>query len=372
MWSTRSIRGSRDLEFVKRRRNWRADRVYVLDDAGELVSLPVEWTDLAPADPFVVVAAGRAPFRTADLLKLADEVARLRSGAAGVQEILRGVHWILSHIRGGVTQIARLAEIASAYVPVVAVSARQQAIRTVTLGGRITWAEFRCGRHHGGTGRSKEASLAASRTLNPHPEGVIDPAFTSGAFFDPANLVQVKYEMVRAVEAGGLGAGAAASAFGLARQSYYNTRKALAERGLAGLIPAGPGPKGGHKLTAAVVDFLEQQHAAADPAPSSAQLAAPSRTGSASPCTNDRSSARSPPGAPPGTSSRRRPKAASTPPAGQDADAAALAGDYEHAVSPPAASATWRYGAAVLAASGMAAWMAAAGGGHPSPARRPA
>ena len=78
----------RDLEIVKRRRNWRADRVYVLDDAGELVSLPVEWTDLAPADPFVVVAAGRAPFRTADLLKLADEVARLRSGAAGVQEIL--------------------------------------------------------------------------------------------------------------------------------------------------------------------------------------------------------------------------------------------------------------------------------------------
>ena len=78
----------RDLEFVKRRRNWRADRVYVLGDAGELVSLPAEWTDLAPADPFVVVAAGRAPFRTADLLKLADEVARLRSGAAGVQEIL--------------------------------------------------------------------------------------------------------------------------------------------------------------------------------------------------------------------------------------------------------------------------------------------
>ena len=78
----------RDLEFVKRRRNWRADRVYVFDDAGELVSLPAEWTDMAPADPFVVVAAGRAPFRTADLLKLGDEVARLRSCAGGVQEIL--------------------------------------------------------------------------------------------------------------------------------------------------------------------------------------------------------------------------------------------------------------------------------------------
>jgi transposase len=124
-----------------------------------------------------------------------------------------------------------------------------------------------------GRDRSKEASLAASRTLNPHPGAVTDRAFTSGAFFDSADLVQVKYEMVRAVEAGGLGAGAAASSFGLARQSYYNARKALAEHGLAGLLPARPGPKGGHKLTAEVVDFLEQQHAAADPAPSSAQLA---------------------------------------------------------------------------------------------------
>jgi transposase len=124
-----------------------------------------------------------------------------------------------------------------------------------------------------GRDRSKDASLAASRTLNPHPEAVTDPAFTSGAFFDPADLVQVKYEMVRAVEAGALDAGAAASTFGLARQSYYNARKALAEHGLPGLIPARPGPRGGHKLTAVVLDFLEQQ-AAADPVPSSAQLAA--------------------------------------------------------------------------------------------------
>jgi hypothetical protein len=66
----------RDLEFVKRRRNWDADRVYVYDDGGELVSLPVEWTDLAAEDPFVVIAAGRCPFRVEDLLKLADLVDR--------------------------------------------------------------------------------------------------------------------------------------------------------------------------------------------------------------------------------------------------------------------------------------------------------
>ena len=54
-----------------------------------------------------------------------------------------------------------------------------------------------------GRDRSKDASLAASRTLNPHPEAVTDPAFTSGAFFDPADLIQVKYAKVRA--APGLG-----------------------------------------------------------------------------------------------------------------------------------------------------------------------
>jgi hypothetical protein len=34
---------------------------------------------LAPADPFVVIAAGRCPFTTAGLLALADLVDRLRS-----------------------------------------------------------------------------------------------------------------------------------------------------------------------------------------------------------------------------------------------------------------------------------------------------
>ena len=72
----------RDLEFVKRRRNWRADRVYVIDDHDELVSLPAEWTDVVVADPFVVVSAGRSPFHIADLLELArlvDEITGRRS-----------------------------------------------------------------------------------------------------------------------------------------------------------------------------------------------------------------------------------------------------------------------------------------------------
>jgi Family of unknown function (DUF5372) len=69
----------RELEFVKRRNNWRADRVYVRDDADGLVSLPAEWTDAVPEDPFVVVASGRAPFHLEGLLALAELVAERSS-----------------------------------------------------------------------------------------------------------------------------------------------------------------------------------------------------------------------------------------------------------------------------------------------------
>jgi hypothetical protein len=69
----------RELEFVKRRRNWRADRVYVFDLDGLLLSLPVEWTDVVAEDPFVVVAAGRSAFHIAGLLELTELVGRMRA-----------------------------------------------------------------------------------------------------------------------------------------------------------------------------------------------------------------------------------------------------------------------------------------------------
>ena len=68
-----------DFEFVKRRKNWQLDRVYYFDSAGELSTLPAQWTDVVAPDPFVVIAAGRAPFRTEDLLALTELLGRLLS-----------------------------------------------------------------------------------------------------------------------------------------------------------------------------------------------------------------------------------------------------------------------------------------------------
>jgi hypothetical protein len=52
------------------RHTWGEDRVYYHDEAGKLCQVPAGWTDVLGRDPFVVVAAGRAPFRVVDLLEL--------------------------------------------------------------------------------------------------------------------------------------------------------------------------------------------------------------------------------------------------------------------------------------------------------------
>jgi len=52
--------------------------VFFHDETGKLWKMPASWTDTVAEDPFVVMAAGRAPFRAADLLKLADLVEALR------------------------------------------------------------------------------------------------------------------------------------------------------------------------------------------------------------------------------------------------------------------------------------------------------
>ncbi len=101
----------------------------------------------------------------------------------------------------------------------------------------------------------------------------MDEGFRSSEFFDARDLVQVKYEMVRRVEADGLAVSAAAGAFGFSRQSYYTAARALTDEGLAGLVAAKPGPRGAHKLTDEVLEYLEGLREA-DPELGAAELAA--------------------------------------------------------------------------------------------------
>lgn len=105
----------------------------------------------------------------------------------------------------------------------------------------------------------KLAALRQARCLNPHPEAVTDEVFSSQEFFDARDAVQVKYEMVRRVRVDRVSVSAASEAFGYSRPSFYQAAAALDEQGLDGLTASKPGPRGGHKITAEVSAFAEEQ-----------------------------------------------------------------------------------------------------------------
>jgi transposase len=118
----------------------------------------------------------------------------------------------------------------------------------------------------------KVAALRAQRSLNPRPEAVTDEAFGASEFLDARDLVQVKYEMVRRVRVEGDQVSRSAAAFGFSRPSFYEAAAAVDTGGLAGLVPARPGPRRAHKLTPEIVAFAAGQ-LAADPALRSGDLA---------------------------------------------------------------------------------------------------
>jgi hypothetical protein len=72
-----------EFRFAFRRQTWGEDRVFFLDGQGDLRGLPAGWTDVAPVDPFVAVAAGRSALRVTDLLALADLLDGLCGNDAG-------------------------------------------------------------------------------------------------------------------------------------------------------------------------------------------------------------------------------------------------------------------------------------------------
>jgi len=102
----------------------------------------------------------------------------------------------------------------------------------------------------------KTLELRGSGTLNPHPETVTDPLFRENPFFDPRDLLQVRYEMLRRHSAEQMSILDAAAAFGVSRPTFYQAQAALNRAGLAGLLPRQRGPKRGHKVTAAVLGHV--------------------------------------------------------------------------------------------------------------------
>jgi transposase len=104
----------------------------------------------------------------------------------------------------------------------------------------------------------KTRALQQEASLHPHPEQVTDELFLTHEFFDPRDLVQVKYEMLRRVQSEGQAVSHSAAHFGFSRPSFYQAQSAFEQGGLPALMPQKRGPKKAHKLTAEVLAFVRQ------------------------------------------------------------------------------------------------------------------
>lgn len=107
----------------------------------------------------------------------------------------------------------------------------------------------------------KSKALRDSGCLNRRPGEVSDPLFRGSNFFDPRDIVQVKYEMIRRVDVDSQTVTEVSARFGFSRPSFYQAQATLSREGLSGLVPKKRGPRGGHKLTVELVDFLEKERA---------------------------------------------------------------------------------------------------------------
>ena len=105
---------------------------------------------------------------------------------------------------------------------------------------------------------AKVTALLTEGTLNPAAEQVRDPKFRQHDFFDPRDLVQVKYELLRRVSLEHASVTVATAEYGVSRPTYYQAQAHFATGGIAGLVPRKRGPRGPHKLQGEVLAFVEQ------------------------------------------------------------------------------------------------------------------
>ena len=120
--------------------------------------------------------------------------------------------------------------------------------------------------------KDKTDSLKKHRTLNRNANRISDSLFLSDSFFDPMDLLQVRYEMLRRVKVDGSSISDSAHNFGVSRPTWYQSEKDFKENGLAGLVPQRAGPRRAHKLDGKVLEaVLKARHE--NPAASAVELA---------------------------------------------------------------------------------------------------
>jgi len=102
---------------------------------------------------------------------------------------------------------------------------------------------------------ARRDEMRRNGSFNHRADNVSADIFLETPFFDACDIVQVKYEMLRAVEKDSRDVLSASEAFGFSRVSFYQIKKEFDESGIAGLTPKKRGPKGSRKIGDDDVEF---------------------------------------------------------------------------------------------------------------------
>ena len=102
----------------------------------------------------------------------------------------------------------------------------------------------------------KKAFLEKEGLLNAKPERVSHPLFETLDFFDPFDLPQVRYEMIRSARVEKLPVAEACKLFGFSREYFYKLERAFMARGYVSLLGSTMGRRPIIALNQEIVNFI--------------------------------------------------------------------------------------------------------------------
>ena len=104
--------------------------------------------------------------------------------------------------------------------------------------------------------KSKRAFLKNEGLLNTKPQRVSHPLFETLDFFDPSDLPQIRYEMVRAARVEKMSVAAACKLFGFSREYFYKLERAFMARGYVAMLGSTMGRRPIIALNQEIINFV--------------------------------------------------------------------------------------------------------------------
>lgn len=104
--------------------------------------------------------------------------------------------------------------------------------------------------------KSKRAFLKNEGLLNTKPQRVSHPLFETLDFFDPSDLPQIRYEMVRAARVEKMSVAAACKLFGFSREYFYKLERAFMARGYVAMLGSTMGRRPIIALNQEIINFI--------------------------------------------------------------------------------------------------------------------